>query len=190
MDKDAYIKKLGDEIIELKKRIGRLERLIGMNSRNSSKPPSISPPGMSDVLPRRRRGKRVAKNGHQTCLRELLPPNMVKQRFELKPEICPCGSRNLEETNEEPLRHQIVDIPPIEPEVTEYIQHIFRCKDCGRLIHQLLPDECKRRYFGPGVLALVAILTGMLNTSKRKALAMILDVGLRGTPGIFWVLWR
>jgi hypothetical protein len=39
-----------------------------------------------------------------------------------------------------------------------------------------LPDEVKRKYFGPGVLALVAILTGMLNTSKRKALAMINEV--------------
>ena len=183
MDKDAYIKQLEEQNAELKKRIEtlekrieQLERLLGMNSQNSSKPPSTNPPGMSAVLPRPRRRKRGAKNGHQPYLRELLPPNMVKQRFELKPEICPCGSRNLEETNEEPLRHQIVDIPPIEPQVTEYIQHIFRCKDCGRLIHQHLPDEVKRRYFGPGVLALVAILTGMLNTSKRKALAMINEV--------------
>jgi len=70
-------------------------------------------------------------------------------------------------------RHQILDIPPIEPEVTEYVQHIYRCKDCGELAYQPLPDEVKRKRFGPGILALVAVLTGMLNTSKRKALAMI-----------------
>jgi len=67
----------------------------------------------------------------------------------------------------------VVDVPPIEPEVTEYIQYIYRYKDCGQLIYQPLPDEVKRKHFGPGILALVAIITGMLNTSKRKALAMM-----------------
>jgi len=176
MDKDAYIKQLEEENARLKKRIEELERLLEMNSNNSSKPPSSDPPGVSAILPKRRSKKRGAKNGHQPHLRELLPPNMVKQRFELKPHVCPCGGTNLEKTNEEPLRHQIVDIPPIEPQVTEYIQPIYRCKDCGQLIHQPLPDEVKRKYFGPGTLAVVGILTGILNTSKRKALAMINEV--------------
>jgi transposase len=176
MDKDAYIKQLENEIVKLKKRIEELERLLRMNSANSSKPPSSNPPVMSVILPKRRHKKRGAKNGHQPFMRKLLPPEKVIERIELKPQVCPCGSTNLEKTNEEPLRHQIVDIPPIEPQVTEYIQPIFRCKDCGGLIYQPLPDEVKRKYFGPGILALVAVLTGMLNTSKRKALAMISEV--------------
>jgi transposase len=183
MDKDAYIKQLEEQNAELKqriekleKRIEQLERLLGMNSQNSSKPPSSDPPGMCAIMPKRRRKKRGAKNGHPPYLRELLPPEKVKQRIELTPQVCPCGGTYLEKTDEEPLRHQIVDIPPIEPQVTEYIQHIFRCNACGKLIYQPLPDEVKRKHFGPGILALVAILTGMLNTSKRKALAMINEV--------------
>jgi transposase len=39
-----------------------------------------------------------------------------------------------------------------------------------------LPDQVKRKYFGPGVLAIVAVLTGSLNTSKRKALALVNEV--------------
>ncbi len=176
MDKDAYIKQLENKIIELEKRIEELERLLGMNSKNSSKPPSSDPPGMSIVLPKRRRKKRGARNGHQPFMRKLLPPNMVKQRFELKPDVCTCGGTNLEKTSEEPLRHQVVDIPPIEPQVTEYVQYMYRCKDCGELIYQSLPDELKRKHFGPGTLSVVGILTGVLNTSKRKALAMINEV--------------
>ena len=183
MDKDAYIKQLEEEnaalkkrITMLEKRIEELERLLGMNSRNSSKPPSSDPPGMSVVLPKRRRKKRGARNGHQPHLRKLLPPNMVKQRFELKPHVCTCGGTNLEKTSEEPLRHQIVDIPPIEPQVTEYVQYMYRCKDCGELIYQSLPDELKRKHFGPGTLSIVGILTGILNTSKRKALAILNEV--------------
>ena len=176
MDKDAYINQLENKIVELEKRIEELERLLGMNSKNSSKPPSSDLPKTSVVLPRRRRKKRGAKNGHQAFMKRLLPPNMVKQRFELKPRVCPCGSTDFEKTIEEPLRHQIVDIPPIEPEVIEYIQHIYRCKNCGELLYQPLPGEIKRKHFGPGILALVAVLTGMLNTSKRKALAMMNEV--------------
>jgi len=183
MDKDAYIKQLEEEIIQLKKyittlekRIEELERLMGMNSRNSSKPPSSDPPGMSVELPRRRRRKRGARNGHQPHLRELLPEKFVKEHIHLKPEICTCGSTNLKETDQEPLLHQVVDIPPIAPEVIEYVQHIFQCRKCGAFIYQPLPDEFKRRYFGPGVLSIVGILTGTLNTSKRKALAMMNQV--------------
>ena len=176
MDKDAYIKHLEEEIIQLEKRIEELERLLGMNSKNSSKPPSSDPPSISVVLPKRRRKKRGARKGHEPHLRKLLPQEFVKKHFHLKPEVCTCGSTNLEETNEEPSRHQYVDMPPIKPKVTEYIQHILRCKDCGALIYAPLPDEIRRKYFGPGVLAVVAILTGVLNTSKRKALAMINEV--------------
>ena len=177
MDRDAYIKQLENEIVQLKKRIEELERLLGMNSQNSSRPPSSDPPGAPAVIfSRKRRKKRGAKYGHQPHLRELLPQEFVKQHFHLKPDVCACGSTNFKDTNEEPLRHQFVDIPPIEPEVIEYVQHIYRCRDCGELVYQPLPDEVRRKHFGPGVLATVGILTGKLNTSKRKALAMLNEV--------------
>jgi len=149
MDKDAYIRHLEARIVELEKRIEELERLLGMNSKNSSKPPSSDPPTSPTALPQRRRKKRRAKKGHQPFLRELLPPEKVTKRIELEPQVCPCG-RAFEKTDEPPLRHQIVDIPPIEPEVIEYVQHVRRCEDCGELLYQHLPDEVKRRYFGLG----------------------------------------
>jgi transposase len=176
MDKDEYIKQLENKIIQLEKRIEELERLLGMNSKNSSKPPSSDPPGMPAELPRHQLKKRGAKNGHQPHLRTLLPQEFVKKHIHLKPNVCTCGSKNLEKTGEEPLRHQIVDMPPIKPEVIEYIQHIFQCRDCGAFIYHPLPSEVRRKHFGPGVLAVVAVLTGMLNTSKRKALAMMNEV--------------
>ena len=136
MDKDAYIKHLEKENARLKKQIEELERLLGMNSKNSSKPPSSDLPRISAELPKRRCKKRGAKNGHQPHLRELLPPENVTQRIELEPQVCPCGGTDFEKTDEEPLRHQIVAIPPIKPEVIEYIQHICRCEDCGELVYR------------------------------------------------------
>ncbi len=176
MDKDEYIKQLENKIIQLEKRIEELERLLGMNSKNSSKPPSSDPPGMPAQLPRHRRKKRGARKGHQPHLRALLPQEYVKKHIHLKPDVCTCGSTNLKDTDHQPMCHQIIDIPPIKPDAIEYVQHISQCQDCGAFIYQPLPDEIKRQYFGPGVLAVVAVLTGMLNTSKRKALAMINEV--------------
>lgn len=183
MDKDAYIKQLEAENAQLKQRIKTLEkrlqelqRRLGQNSQNSSKPPSSDPPATALVLPRRRRKKRGARKGHPPHLRALMPQETVKKRIEFSPSVCPCGGTHLESTAEEPLRHQIVDLPPIEPQVTEYLQPYYRCRDCGALVYQPLPEQIKRRYFGPGLLALVGILTGSLNSSKRKALALINEV--------------
>ena len=176
MDKDAYIERLEEENAELRKRIQELERLLGMNSKNSSKPPSSDPPQIATELPRPPAKKRGPKKGHAPHLKALLPPEKVKERVYLKPEVCRCGGTTFERTTDEPLRHQTIDIPPIEPEVIEYVQPIYRCRACGARVYQPLPDQIRRNHFGPGVLALVAVLTGMLNTSKRKALAMINEV--------------
>jgi transposase len=116
------------------------------------------------------------RKGHLPHLRVLLPPEAVTRRIEVSPTVCPCGGTHLQKTAQEPLWHQIVDIPPIQPQVTEYLQPCYRCRDCGFLVYQPLPQDILRRHFGPGLLALVGILTGSLNTSKRKALALINEV--------------
>ncbi|MBA7481370.1 hypothetical protein ES707_16840 [subsurface metagenome] len=137
-----------------------------------------SKPVLSAACPERSRMGRMGQfpKGHPPHLPELLPPEKVMQRIELKPQVCPCGGVHFEQCNQEPLRHQIIDIPPIVPEVTEYLQQVYRCKDCGELVYASLPDKLRRQHFGPGVLAMVAVLTGMLNTSKRKALTMMNEV--------------
>ncbi len=178
-DKD-HIKKLQEENEALKKRILELERLIGMNSKNSSKPPS------SDYGPnaipqkgndnKRRSKKQGAQKGHEPHLRKLLPPEAVTDTIDLFPEHCPCGCEDLKTCDVAPLRFQTVDIPPIKPDVTEYVQHMLECKRCGEVVYEPLSDDIKRNVFGSGVLAVVGILTGMLNTSKRKALEVVNEV--------------
>ena len=179
-DKDAIIEQLKKENDELKKRIQELERLLGMNSRNSSKPPSSdfganSKPKKQEHKKGRRK-KQGAQKGHEPHLRELLPAEDVTETIDLYPEECTCGCIDLEPCDEEPLRFQTIDIPPIKPEVIEYVQHMKQCKQCGAVVYQPLSDDIKRNMFGPGVLAVVGVLTGMLNTSKRKALEVVNEV--------------
>lgn len=193
MDKNAYIKLLEAEVAkipamnkhietlekrieQMQKYIDLLERRLGLNSQNSSKPPSSDPPGTVTAEPPRRRKKRGARKGHPPHLRAKMPPETVQKHIPLVPQACTCGCTELEKTDQEPGWHQIVDIPPLVPQVTEYVQFVYRCKGCGEFVYRPLPDEIKRRWFGPGVLALVGILTGSLNTSKRKAQAVINEV--------------
>jgi transposase len=178
-DKD-YIKQLKKENKELKQRIQELERLVGMNSKNSSKPPSsdfgpnANPPKRNQKKSRRK--KQGAQKGHEPHLRELLPPEEVTKTVDLVPEHCTCGCKDLKTCDEAPLRFQTIDIPPIKPDVIEYVQHMKQCKQCGEVVYQPLSGDIKRNVFGSGVLAVVGILTGMLNTSKRKALEVINEV--------------
>jgi len=175
--KDKYIKQLEGTIATLETRIEELERMLGINSQNSSKPPSSDGPGVDKL---RRRGKdrkkRGARKGHSPHMRKLFEAKDVTKFVPHEPHACTCGCQDLQACDEEPLRHQTVDLPEIKPVVVEHVQHVRQCKKCGTLVYAPLPDEVKRRVFGPGVLAIVGILTGMLNTSKRKALAVINEV--------------
>jgi transposase len=176
-DKDKYIKQLEDKIATLEARIEELERLLGINSQNSSKPPSSDGPEVPKFAKRGKvPRKRGAKKGHKPHIRKMYSPEEVTEFIPYEPHACTCGSEDLEECDEEPLRHQTVDIPPVKPIVIEHVQYIRRCKKCGALVYVPLPEAVRRAIFGPGVLALVGVLTGMLNTSKRKALAVMTEV--------------
>jgi len=175
--KDKYIKQLENKVATLEARLRELERLLGINSQNSSKPPSSDGPEVPKPGKRGKvRRKRGARKGHKPQIRKMYPPEEVTEFVSHEPHACTCGCEDLEECAEEPLRHQTVDLPEIKPVVIEHIQHVRRCKKCGALIYAPLPDDVKRNIFRPGVLSIVGILTGMLNTSKRKALAVVNEV--------------
>jgi transposase len=185
-DKD-YVKQLEQENAELRKRIEELEkrnqeleRLVSQNSKNSSRPPSSDfgrhTKTGKPVKKTKRKRKPGAQKGHKPNLKQLVPEEHVTKFKDMVPEQCTCGCTELEVCEEPPLRFQTFDLPPIRPEVTEYVQHFRRCKGCGETVYMPLDDQIKRNVFGPGVLAIVGVMTGMLNTSKRKAVEVINEV--------------
>jgi transposase len=183
-DKDKRIEQLEKENAELRAtvakllaRIEELERRLGMNSKNSSKPPSSDPPGAPKPGISGRHKKRGAKNGHEPHLKALAPPEQVTRRIEIEPEACPdCGGTRFAESGSEAVRDQFFDVPPIEIDVTELVRPVRQCRGCGANVYAPLPEDAPKSRFGPGVLALVGILTGALNVSKRKALSMMNEV--------------
>lgn len=115
-------------IERLEARVRELEEQLGRNSSNSGKPPSSDSPKDRKQRPsrgRKRSGrKRGGQPGHKGHKRELLPPEKVTTFVECRPQTCSCCGEQLPELgpNVEVRRHQVVELPPIVPEVTEYQQ--------------------------------------------------------------------
>jgi transposase len=102
-------------------RIAALEARLGMNSRNSSKPPSSDPPNVAARPKRKPSGrKRGGQPGHKGTTRSLLPPEKVTRIVDLRPEKCDRCGKALTGHDPKPKRRQVIDVPPVKPEVTEY----------------------------------------------------------------------
>ena len=161
-------------------RIEELEAKLKQSSSNSSKPPSSDPWWKNrPKKPRRQKGKRKqgGQKGHTGHRRVLLPPEQVRHIVDVHPENCQhCGSSQLIAEGAEPLRHQVTDIPIVEPFTDEWRQHLGYCPDCGKTTRAALPPGVPRSNFGHGLTALVALLTGVYRVGKRGVQQFLLDL--------------
>ncbi len=163
--------KLDDENEQLKEKVAKLEK----NSQESSKPPSTdNAKEKSRKVKKRKKGKRRpgGQPGHKGTHRELIPVEDVDELIPIYPEVCECCNKKQpkgEKANvvKEPYRWQVTEIPPIEPEVTEYQCFTTRC-DCGHINKGCLPDEVAGSNFGPRLAAIVAYLIAVGHLSRRN----------------------
>jgi transposase len=92
------------------------------------------------------------------------------------PEICQsCGER-LVGVDPNPDRHQVVELPPIRPHVEEHRLHQLTCQHCGRNTRAVLPEEIEVSGYGPRVVAIVAVLSGMYRHSHRMVVSTLSDL--------------
>jgi transposase len=178
--KDAENAELREKLEYALARIAELEAKLNQNSSNSSRPPSSDPPWANKrrAKPRSKgKRKRGAQKGHRGHRRALVPPEALRHTYDLHPEHCgSCGSTNLIDDGSEPLRHQVTDLPPIEPFTDEWRQHLGLCLDCGAATRAALPADVPRSNFGPAITALVALLTAVYKVSKRGVQELFADV--------------
>ena len=148
-------------IRELQREVAALKARLNQNSSNSSKPPSSDPPSVKRAPPRPPTGKkRGGQPGHKPHRRDLVPPEQVTATFDIKPETCHgCGAALLGD-DPEPWRHQVAELPPIEPVVTEYRLHRLICEECGEKTCGQLPAGVPRGAFGPRLQAVLSLLAG------------------------------
>ena len=180
--KDARITELEQQVAALSARLTELANQLGQNSRNSHLPPSSDSP--RERGQRRGKGKSKGKRkrggqpGHRGVSRELLPPERVNAFVNLFPSQCEGCWKPLPELPD-PLakRYQVTEVPPIDPHTTEYRRHKVRCAGCGYATCAAF-DERKipASPFGPRLMALVALLTGVYHLSRRKSAQLLGDI--------------
>src|SRR6266446_3355030 len=134
----AYIGTLEARVATLEDRVRTLQEQLNQSSRNSSRPPSSDPP--QSQRPTRPRGqrRRGGQPGHPGQTRTLVPVEDVDEVAVLKPKQCRGCHAPLSGDDPTPFRHQVIEIPPIKPVITEYQWHQLVCPGCRR------PWRCTR----------------------------------------------
>lgn len=152
---------------------------------NSSKPPSSDTPDdrasrLKDPPSGRPRGGQRGHKGHR---RTFLPASRVQSTTHCFPPACrPCGEVLPKRCDPDPLRHQVVDIPTLEPIADDYLLHRVRCS-CGETTCGTLPSGLPHGMLGAQVQALIAVLTADGHMTRRKVQRLLaavfgLDVSL------------
>ena len=169
--------------------IAALEARLRQDSSTSSRPPSSDPPGTQAqrrVPPpsaeaggeRRRRGGQPGHPGHH---RLLLGEGRVDRLVVVTPDACRgCGGAlpaapGVADPADE--RVQVVELPPVRAEVTEYRLAARRCRSCGTLTRASRPAEASGGAFGTRLHAVATLLVGRYRLSRREAVACLAELG-------------
>ena len=147
-------------IRRLTARVAELERMLGLDSSNSSKPPSsdgLKKPPRGKKRTSSLRGKSGKKSGGQKGhkghnLAQVDNPDKTEHH-----RICECFHcrAKLDASNVTGSRkRQVFDIPEPRLEVTEHVADIARCPDCGRISKANFPESVTApAQYGPRIRA-------------------------------------
>jgi transposase len=177
----ALVAELGAGLALAHERIAELEAQLGMNSRNSSKPPSSD--GLAKPAPkslRRRSGRRPGgQKGHPGSTLEMVarPDEVVVHE---PPECRGCGGPLAGCPQTGLQRRQCFDVPPVMVTVTEHRLVERRCA-CGVRTAGTAPGGVDAPVqYGPRITAVILYLyVGQFLSKARTAQAL---AELFGTP--------
>lgn len=180
----SLFKAIFEHIEQQDKRIEALEEenrylreQIGRNSGNSSQPPSSDNPAKKLEKKSNRSGKkRGGQKGHPGHRRELIEAEKCQKIEEHLPSQCHKCGHKLEGKDPNPYRHQVVELPPVEPYVEEHRLHKLECKHCGEVTRAKLPKEVSQSGYGVRVVAIAAILSGLYRMSERMVQSAFKDL--------------
>ncbi|MFN9692439.1 MAG: IS66 family transposase, partial [Synechococcaceae cyanobacterium] len=149
---------------------------MGRSSRNSSKPPASDGRGFKPPAKEKSKGtgrKRGGQDGHPGASRNLLPTEQCAEVIPHFPSTCRGCGEALSGEDLEPYRHQVVDIPKIEPFVIEHQLHRLICPHCQTTTCAELPAAVESGGFGPQISALVGLLGGAYHLRHRKVRSLL-----------------
>jgi len=180
LDLEQLVAALMTQTTALLKQVEQLTEKLGRNSRNSNQPPSSDPPGIppkgtESKAPGRKRG---GQPGHQGRRRELVPAAQVTTFIDLFPPECEnCWKPLPELPDPDAKRYQQIELPPIKPLITEVRRHSVVCAGCRhKTCAAYDADKISASPFGPRLMAVIALLTGVYHLSRRQTVTLLSDL--------------
>lgn len=174
----AFVHSLFDRIDELTKRIEKLEAKVNakLTPLNSSLPPSSLHPH-AKLTPKKPKSNRKqgGQPGHKRHSRPLVPTEQCDRVEKLSPTHCRCCQGALTGTDPNPWRHQVLELPPIKPHITEWQLSQLFCKRCCITTRAPMPIGEPRGCYGPRLMAFSALLMAHFRQSKRKTAQFLTD---------------
>ncbi len=141
---------LREQVEQLSTRLHELEGRVAKDSHNSSKPPSTDGYAKKTRSLRQKSGKKAGgQAGHPASTLPLVPtPDEI---IVLRPEQCAYCQTSLQGISASGMqRRQLVDLPQIKAQVTEYPAHQVRCPQCQAVSRGTFPSEVHASvHYGP-----------------------------------------
>lgn len=178
----AEIRQLHDENTALRKEVEDLRSRLGTNSKNSSLPPSQDPfrPKGKRKPSRRKQGAQPGHKGHN---RQTYPPDQIAKIIDVQPVSCSsCGGNQFHADPVSVECRQVVELPPVIAEVTQYNIHTCCCGHCGKHQRAEVPKEAERGY-GPRLMGFLTLLSGDSQLGKRKISSLVGYLGIKISVG-------
>lgn len=185
-ERGALIEEQAAKIADLEGKLVKLQELLGRNSSNSNKPPSSDPPGKRPKRKKRKGKRRGGQKGHRGSHRELLPPEQVDRVEDLFPPECESCWKPLPQTVDPfAKRYQLTELEPLAVHTTEFRRHAVICPCCGYKTRAAYdPERIPRYAFGPRLMAVVSLLTGVYHLSRRQTVRLLRELlGVRISLG-------
>ena len=168
-----------------------LRRRLGMNSKNSSKPPSSD--GLAKPPPTSMRGRSGRKPGKQpgtsgTTLSQVAVPDEQVPHFPAVCDGCGDGLDPAAGTAGEPIIRQVFDVPEVSVRVTAHLLHVLACAGCGARTRAQAPAGVSApAVYGPMVTTLAAYLAAQHHIPVARITEILADLaGIEVSPG--WVM--
>ena len=170
---------------ELKGENHLLKEQVKQTSKNSSKPPSQDLSkgfkAKEKKQGKQKPGGQIGHIGHEGALYPVEQCQSVKDHY---PDSCiECGEA-LKGNDSEPYRIQVVEIPPVVPQVSEHRFHSLQCQRCGGLTRSWDETIINGSGYGERVVAHVGVFSGQYRQSHRMVQELLGELfGIRLSLG-------
>jgi transposase len=170
---------LREQVAALQAENASLREQLQRHSGNSSQPPSqdqhkgFKQAQRSAKKPGRKRGGQSGHPGHERPLYDACDCMSVHDHY---PECCARCGAPLSGEDPAPYRHQVVELPPILPEVVEHRFHELICPECEARTRASMPEILRQGGYGSRLSGLVVFLSAQAHQSHQQIVQLLDEV--------------